>query len=247
MTKTEMLDKINALETEIANLRAELEKPDTPGPWVPEKGEKFWLIYNFGAVNGQYQWDNDAFDRGKLSIGNIFRTREDAEFMLERLKVLAELRRLAKGFVPDWGNKHQNKWLLVCWDGSIVRADFTATCSYGAPVYFQSREDAQAAIEAVGAERLKKYYFMVGELGSIVDKGFMDGLGVDRLFPSAQKVIFHDPATIVYWSDDTKTMVKCSENDVYSKETGLALCYMKRALLNSSRKLNDELRKWCEE
>ena len=163
MTKTEMLDKINALETEIANLRAELEKPDTPGPWVPEKGEKFWLIYNFGAVNGQYQWDNDAFDRGKLSIGNIFRTQEDAEFMLERLKVLAELRRLAKGFVPDWRDTNQKKWYLCCDVGGSIHCDYTYGISYGVPVYFQSREDAQAAIEAVGAERLKRYYFMVGE------------------------------------------------------------------------------------
>lgn len=30
-----------------------------------------------------------------------------------------------------------------------------------------------------------------------------------------EKIIHNGPATIVFWSDRTKTVVKCSENDVY--------------------------------
>ena len=47
-----------------------------------------------------------------------------------------------------------------------------------------------------------------------------------------KKVIFNNPATIVYWEDGTKTVVKCGEDDVYDKEKGLALCFMKKALDN---------------
>lgn len=161
MTNAEILDKINELETEIANLRAELEKPDTP--WVPEIGDTYQRITAAGSVM-QVGWDNDVVDAAHLSIGNVFRSKADAEFMVERLKVIAELRRLAKGFVPDWGDKNQKKWLLA-YDGDgdeNGRADFCIAVNFGAPVYFQSQEDAQAAIEAVGAERLKKFYFMVG-------------------------------------------------------------------------------------
>jgi len=60
------------------------------------------------------------------------------------------------------------------------------------------------------------------------------------------KVIFHDPATIVYWKDGTKTVVKCGPNDTYSKETGLALCYMKKVLGNKGN-YNDVFRKWIKE
>ena len=42
------------------------------------------------------------------------------------------------------------------------------------------------------------------------------------------KVIYQDPATIVFWSDGTKTTCKTQEPDVYSKETGLALCVLKK-------------------
>ena len=59
-----------------------------------------------------------------------------------------------------------------------------------------------------------------------------------------KKVIFHDPATIVYWPDETKTVVKCGEDDTYDKEKGLALCYMKKVLENKGN-YNEILKKWC--
>ena len=72
---------------------------------------------------------------------------------------------------------------------------------------------------------------------------------LNRMFdivPSPEKVIFNDPATIVYWSDKTKTVVKCGEGDIYDKEKGLALCYMKKMLGNKGN-YNDTLKKWCGE
>jgi len=50
--------------------------------------------------------------------------------------------------------------------------------------------------------------------------------------PMIEKVIYSEPATIVIWSDKTKTVVKCGENDIYDKEKGLALCIAKKALGN---------------
>ncbi len=46
-----------------------------------------------------------------------------------------------------------------------------------------------------------------------------------------KRVIFNDPATIVIWSDDSKTVVKC-ENEAYDPEKGLAMCIAKRAMGN---------------
>lgn len=41
-------------------------------------------------------------------------------------------------------------------------------------------------------------------------------------------VIFAPPATIVYWSDGSKTVVKCREKDVFDPEKGLAMAIAKR-------------------
>lgn len=63
-------------------------------------------------------------------------------------------------------------------------------------------------------------------------------------FPEIKKVIFNGPATIVFWSDATKTVVKCQEDDAYSKMTGLALSIAKKAMGNNS-KYYDTFKKWC--
>lgn len=61
-----------------------------------------------------------------------------------------------------------------------------------------------------------------------------------------KKVYFNDPVTVVIWADDTKTIVRCQEGDVYSKETGLALCIAKKALGNKSN-FNNVFHKWIPE
>lgn len=62
-------------------------------------------------------------------------------------------------------------------------------------------------------------------------------------FPSIEKVIFNGPATIVKWSDKTKTVVKCQEGDEYSKQTGLLMCVFKKAFgaKNDLEKMLNEL------
>lgn len=64
--------------------------------------------------------------------------------------------------------------------------------------------------------------------------------------PAIKKVIFNDPATIVIWKDDTKTVVKCQSGDTYSEELGLAMCISKKYLGNKGN-FNDEFKKWLPE
>ena len=45
-----------------------------------------------------------------------------------------------------------------------------------------------------------------------------------------KKIIFHDPATIIYWGDGTKTVVKCMKGDEFNPELGVAMCMLKRML-----------------
>ena len=45
---------------------------------------------------------------------------------------------------------------------------------------------------------------------------------------SITNVIFNNPATIVFWSDGTKTVVKCDERDEFDPEKGLAMAICKK-------------------
>lgn len=63
----------------------------------------------------------------------------------------------------------------------------------------------------------------LGEVWTIKDAtGYPD----DGVF--IEKVIFNDPATIVLWSDGTKTVVKCRDGEIFDKHTGFAMCVVKK-------------------
>ena len=83
--------------------------------------------------------------------------------------------------------------------------------------------------------RLRRRYERVDFLPFLPDKT-----------PAIKKVIFNDPATIVIWKDDTKTIVKCQPGDTYSEELGLAMCISKKYLGNKGN-FNDEFKKWIPE
>lgn len=58
-----------------------------------------------------------------------------------------------------------------------------------------------------------------------------------------ENVIFNDPATIVFWLDGSKTVVKCQPGDTFSKELGLAMAICKKVYGNKG-KYNDVFKKW---
>ena len=43
-----------------------------------------------------------------------------------------------------------------------------------------------------------------------------------------KEIIYHDAATIVYWTDGTKTVVKCNKNDEYSEYSGFVAAVAKK-------------------
>lgn len=60
------------------------------------------------------------------------------------------------------------------------------------------------------------------------------------------KVIFNDPATIVFWRDGTKTVVKCNSGDTFDPEKGLAMACTKKLFRNNGF-YYDIFRKWLPE
>ena len=67
----------------------------------------------------------------------------------------------------------------------------------------------------------------------------------DRI-PHIKDVVFSGPATVVLWSDDTKTVVKCGDGDTVDHEKGLALAIAKKALGNKGNYYN-VFREWLPE
>lgn len=57
-------------------------------------------------------------------------------------------------------------------------------------------------------------------------------------------VIFSDPATVVFWDDNTKTVVKTRGGEKYDKEKGLAMAIIKKITGNTSNYYNI-FKEWC--
>jgi hypothetical protein len=58
-----------------------------------------------------------------------------------------------------------------------------------------------------------------------------------------ENVIFNDPATIVFWKDGSKTVVKCQPGDTFNPELGLAMAIAKRVYGPGGR-YNEIFKKW---
>lgn len=65
-----------------------------------------------------------------------------------------------------------------------------------------------------------------------------------RYVPGIRNVIFNPPATIVFWADDTKTVVKCQDGDEFDAEKGLAMAITKKALAGNRARYCNEIDKW---
>lgn len=153
-------------EKRVQEIRDELDKlskvPVEPERrWKPELGQRYYYITSAGKIFSDL-WLGNSDDLLKFVIGNVFQTKEEAEFEVERLKVIAELKEFAE---PD-----NRQWDNVTWQWNIIYnhndADVCAeqwTYIHADSIYFRSPEKAEEAIKAVGEDRIKKYYLRVKE------------------------------------------------------------------------------------
>lgn len=90
------------------------------------------------------------------------------------------------------------------------------------------------AIDAVDAALYAKKKMKELERGSKMDRDICKEI---------KNVKFNPPATIVFWTDNTKTVVKCNCED-YDPEKGLAMCICKKVLGNRGNYYN-VFKKWA--
>lgn len=120
-------------------------------------------------------------------------------------------------------NYEANYLCSVCHDGNMFRA--RQKISYGSDLADSTRA-LKIAINSVYGFR------------DICNKGNIDA----KTLPEIKNVIFNDSATIVFWDDGTKTVVKVV-NEKFDPEKGLAMAIAKKALGNKGNYFN-KIKKW---
>ena len=158
MKRSEYEAKMKALQDEIETLK-KVEIEEDSGRWKPNADDKYYYIDETGSIDS-YSWDNYGYDKEHYEIGNCFKTREEADFAIQKLMVLAELKEFAEPRDAEWDGAKKH----YCIRYNIDRGDFVVDYNHTlrhATLYFASAEAAHEAIEKVGEERIKKYYLEV--------------------------------------------------------------------------------------
>lgn len=164
MNKQEILDEITKLKERLNELEKMYDRLNLPNKrWRAEKDKNYYFISAGGEVRQGAEYEltiNDCH----YTFGNYFKTREEAEFEVERLRVIAELREWATPVDEfNWNSYHEYKYTLEIGsepaDGKFSLNIEHWTIYQTSDLVFASEEIARKAIEAVGEERIIKYYF----------------------------------------------------------------------------------------
>ena len=135
--------------------------------WTPKEKEKYFYIEDCMGVSDDRNVQA-PIDYCRFNIGNFFKTKEEAEHILEKLKVIHELQKFAyennEGEI-DWKNFNQCKYkIFYDAEDEDLYVDYSVQCeSEPFNIYFTSFKVAKKAIEEIGEDRIKKYYFNVEE------------------------------------------------------------------------------------
>ena len=144
--------EINSLKQRISELEQQAKQEQE----FPQYAKDYWYVDSDTEAMGTVWYGDESYsDQGRLSIDNVFKTKDEAEFAAEKLRVEAELRKFSKPF--EYG-ENCTEFYYDHEFGGIKFCTLTASQTQGA-IYFESREKAEEAIDTVGEERIKKYIF----------------------------------------------------------------------------------------
>lgn len=173
---------------------------------------------------------NSLNDYGCVSLGDILHKAgyPRTTFVYDNILFYQELKELKMPTVPDYVDKTKPYALVIPSD------------SYTMMFNCVGKIDSAARAEILNAaDKIN--------IADITDNARIRSRVIPKpanYLPEIKNVKFNGPATIVFWADGTKTVVKCQDGDDYSKEVGLAMCIVKKVFGNTS-KYNDIFKKWC--
>ena len=155
----EIKDKYGEYLVDEDKLKELLVKPKPETVWGLKYGDKYYCLDNAGNIN-YIDWHENAYNLFQRESGNVFLTKEEAEFELERKK--------CESIMLKYGRRtfkygKLNYFIVIFDERMIIESSFNFQIIYQGTIYFDTEELAQKAIDEIGKERLKKYVFRVSE------------------------------------------------------------------------------------
>ena len=110
MTNQEYEKKLQELQTEIDELKA--NKPTEYKRWRSENDGVYYYMDDCGKCDSAYE-GYGSIDDYRYNTGNYFKTEKEAEQHKAYLLALQTIKDDAEGWIPDWEDSYETKWLGV--------------------------------------------------------------------------------------------------------------------------------------
>lgn len=128
--------------------------------WKPKFGENYFSIVSFDNITS-LEWENDVFDNKHYNTRNVFKTIEEAEFEVERRKIMIELQNYADEHNGEITHPSDAFWLAFDEDDISITVETESYLPPVGAVLFSDEDTAYDAIEAIGENRILEYMFRV--------------------------------------------------------------------------------------
>lgn len=126
----------------------------------PKKGECYYCITSGGIK--LYRCNDSWYDHYHIARGLFGKTKKEAEFKEECLKVFAELERCGGVFRTKMNNGCEFYLRLETYQPELnVGVKRWSNRGFAPNMWFPTEETAQKALDTIGEERLLKYWFCV--------------------------------------------------------------------------------------
>ena len=98
------------------------EEIEEPTRWKPERGNRYYKIYDSGYIGGDIWSGRVSIDHDRFDIGNCFQTKKEAERAVEKLKAWKRLKDSGLKF-KSWNKSNYDRTFCI---NAVIEHDVVA-------------------------------------------------------------------------------------------------------------------------
>ena len=160
----EIINQYGDYEIDEEKLKEILIKPKPKSVWDLKNGDKYYAIYSTNwTFIGSYTWVGASSDIYLRNASNVFLTKEEAQFEIERRKVEAILVKYGR---RNFKGHEDNFYIFYDYCRKELKINDIHTVGYQGTIYFDTEELCEQAIKEAGKDNIIKYIFGVDEDGN---------------------------------------------------------------------------------
>lgn len=159
------MEILEELKKKYEELGKEIERLENQSDvnWRAGLNELFFYINENTDIGWSFDNNISTFADNCYKTGNYFKTEEQAEKMLEKIKIYVKLKRLAaelnNGIKIDWNNLEQTKYCIYFFEKpNELELEYTANGQEIGQIYCLDKDFLEKAKQKIGEENLLKLF-----------------------------------------------------------------------------------------